>query len=58
VEETAVWSPLKRAVVQPRNESRPDLEIIFDLAQRLLLANTALMAISKRPGIIILSHPV
>jgi anaerobic selenocysteine-containing dehydrogenase len=36
-EQTAVWSQLKRAVVQPLYESRPDLEIIFDLAQRLQL---------------------
>ena len=34
-EDTAVWSQFKRAVVQPLYESRPDLEILFDLAQRL-----------------------
>ena len=34
-EDTAFWSQFKRAVVQPLYESRPDLEILFDLAQRL-----------------------
>jgi anaerobic selenocysteine-containing dehydrogenase len=34
-EETATWAQLKPAVVEPLYESRADLEIIFDLAQRL-----------------------
>jgi anaerobic selenocysteine-containing dehydrogenase len=33
--ETAAWVQLRRAVVPPVAESRPDLEIIFDLATRL-----------------------
>jgi anaerobic selenocysteine-containing dehydrogenase len=36
-EQTAVWSQFRHAVLQPLSESRPDLEIIFDLAQRLQL---------------------
>jgi len=34
-EETATWAQLKPPVVEPLHESRADLEIIFDLAQRL-----------------------
>jgi anaerobic selenocysteine-containing dehydrogenase len=34
-EETATWAQLKPSVVEPLHESRADLEIIFDLAQRL-----------------------
>jgi len=34
-EDTATWAQLRGAVVQPQHESRPDLEIIFDLAKRL-----------------------
>ncbi len=33
--DTATWVQLRPAVVQPVSESRPDLEILFDLAQRL-----------------------
>jgi anaerobic selenocysteine-containing dehydrogenase len=36
--ETAAWSQLRKAVIQPLYHSRPDLEIIFDLAKRLGLA--------------------
>lgn len=35
--ETANWSQLKKAVIEPLHESRPDLEILFDLAERLEL---------------------
>jgi anaerobic selenocysteine-containing dehydrogenase len=34
-EDTATWVQLREAVVQPVYESRPDLEVIFDLAKRL-----------------------
>jgi anaerobic selenocysteine-containing dehydrogenase len=34
-EETATWAQLKPSVVEPLHESRADLKIIFDLAQRL-----------------------
>ena len=33
--ETAGWGQYKAAAVPPQHESRPDLDIIFDLAQRL-----------------------
>ena len=36
--ETAAWSQLRKAVIQPLHDSRPDLEIVFDLARRLGLA--------------------
>lgn len=32
---TVAWSQLRKAVVQPQHGSRPDLDIIFDLALRL-----------------------
>jgi anaerobic selenocysteine-containing dehydrogenase len=35
VEETATWAQLKPAVVPPLYESRADIEIVFDLANRL-----------------------
>jgi anaerobic selenocysteine-containing dehydrogenase len=34
-EDTVTWAQLRQAVVQPRHESRSDLAILFDLAQRL-----------------------
>lgn len=34
-EETATWAQLKPAVIEPLHESRADIEIIFELAQRL-----------------------
>src|SRR5215510_14665652 len=34
-EQTATWAQVRQAVVRPVHEARPDLEIIFDLAQRL-----------------------
>ena len=34
-EDTATWAQLRPAVVQPLHESRADIEIIFELAQRL-----------------------
>ena len=34
-EHTATWAQLRQAVVRPVHEARPDLEIIFALAQRL-----------------------
>ena len=37
-EDTLNWAQLRPAVVQPLHESRPDTEIIFDLAQRLGLS--------------------
>jgi anaerobic selenocysteine-containing dehydrogenase len=37
-EDTLNWAQLRPAVAKPVGESRPDLEIIFDLAQRLGLA--------------------
>jgi anaerobic selenocysteine-containing dehydrogenase len=36
-EDTMTWMQLRAAVIAPRYESRPDIEIIFDLAQRLEL---------------------
>ncbi len=37
-EDTLNWAQLRPAVVKPLHESRPDTEIIFDLAQRLELS--------------------
>jgi anaerobic selenocysteine-containing dehydrogenase len=37
-EDTMNWTQLRPAVIQPVGESRPDTEIIFDLAKRLGLA--------------------
>jgi anaerobic selenocysteine-containing dehydrogenase len=37
-EDTLNWAQLRPAVAKPVGESRPDMEIIFDLAQRLGLA--------------------
>ena len=34
-EQTATWAQVRQAVVRPVHEARPDLEIIFALAQRL-----------------------
>jgi anaerobic selenocysteine-containing dehydrogenase len=34
-ESTGTWAQYRQAVVQPVHETRPDLDIIFDLAQRL-----------------------
>ena len=36
--DSMAWSQLRKAVIQPLHNSRPDLEIIFDLAKRLGLA--------------------
>jgi anaerobic selenocysteine-containing dehydrogenase len=37
--DTATWVQVRRAVVPPLAEARPDLEIVFDLATRLGLGN-------------------
>ena len=51
-EDTATWAQLRGAVVQPLHESRPDLEIIFDLASGWAWASTSLAATSRRPSTI------
>lgn len=38
-EDTSTWVQLRKAVISPLHESRPDVEIIFDLARRLGLAD-------------------
>ena len=38
-EHTGTWAQFRPAVVPPVHEARPDLEIIFDLAQRLGLGD-------------------
>jgi anaerobic selenocysteine-containing dehydrogenase len=37
-EDTATWVQMKQAAVPPVHEARPDLEILFDLAKRLGMA--------------------